>query len=464
MRSMERLTAEDRLMLWPDAVWPQDIAAIAALDAGPLLDPDGRLRIEVVRRVIEARLHLVPRFRQLLQVPRRGLGGPLWVEAPAVDLGDHVRVAPLPAPGDEAALLRTIEQLRRRRLDRSRPLWEMWLLPGLDQQRIGLFVRMHHAVADGIAGVATIGAFLDATPDAVLAAPRPWRPVPMPTASELWGDNLRRHADGLGRALSTLTRPMTTAKRLRAAWPAMRDSFAELPTPATSLHRVVGPDRNLALIRSDLELVKHVAHAHDAKVNDVLLAVTAGGLRGLLRSRGERVDDLVLPVFVPVTLRQAHLRAEARGNLVGQMLVPLPIGMADPAARLRRIAAETVKQKARSHPSLGGVLRSRIARRALLKIVERHPVSVTTTDVPGPTLPCYLAGARLLEVFPLLSLVSNVTLGVGALSYAGQFNIAAVADADACPDLDVFATAADEELQALAAATSVSGADAAAVS
>lgn len=163
---MERLTAEDRLMLWPDERWPQDIGALAILEGSSLLDQDGRFQIEGVRQAIEARLHLVPRFRQLLHVPRRGLGGPLWVDAPVFDLAEHVRVIALPAPGEEAQLLVAAEQLRRRRLDRARPLWEMWFLTGLPERRIGLFVRMHHAIADGIAGVATLGALLDAAPAA----------------------------------------------------------------------------------------------------------------------------------------------------------------------------------------------------------------------------------------------------------------------------------------------------------
>ena len=132
---VDRLTDEDQRMLWPDEIWPQEIGALAVLDGG-LAGPGGRVRVEAVRKVIAARLRLVPRFRQLLYVPRPGLGRPLWVDAPAFDLADHVRVVPVPAPGDEAALLRAAEQLRRVRLDRSRPLWQMWLLPGLPEGRV----------------------------------------------------------------------------------------------------------------------------------------------------------------------------------------------------------------------------------------------------------------------------------------------------------------------------------------
>jgi diacylglycerol O-acyltransferase / wax synthase len=453
---MERLTAEDQIMLWPDQRWPQEIGAIAILEGEALLDSAGRVRLEAIQRAVGGRLRLVPRFRQLLYQPRRGLGGPLWVDAPAFDLADHVRVVPLPASGDEAALLRTVERLRRQRLDRSRPLWEMCLLPGMPDRRVGLFVRMHHAIADGIAGVASLGAFLDPVPDPPAQPATPWTPEPLPTAAELFADDLRRRGERLGHAVSILAHPATTARQARAAWPGMRDLLAARPAAATSLNRVVGPDRTLALVRSRLDLVRQIAHTHGATINDVLLAVTAGGVRALLCSRGEPVDRLTPRIDVPVTLRPVKTREQARGNLIGQMMVPLPVGVADPGHRLSQIAVETATRKADSHPSVGVMLRSRLVRRALLKLLDRQPVNVTSADLPGPQQPVYLAGARLLEVFPVLSLMGNVSLGVGALSYAGQFNITATADRDAYPDLDIFVTGVRDELAALTAATSVS--------
>lgn len=249
---------------------------------------------------------------------------------------------------------------------------------------------------------------------------------------------------------------MNVARHAAGAWPAMREMLTAQPAPATSLNRTIGLERTFALIRSDLDLFKRIAHTHGATVNDVLLAVTAGGLRELLRSRGEVVNDRTVQIDVPVTLRPAQARANARGNLIGQMLVPLPIGESDPSRRLVQIAAETATRKAESHPPVGVMLRSRIARRILLKLLDRRPVNVTSADVPGPPRPVYLAGARLLEVFPVLPLMANVSIGVGALSYAGQFNITAVADLDAYPDLRFFTTAVQDELAALAASTSVS--------
>jgi diacylglycerol O-acyltransferase / wax synthase len=229
----------------------------------------------------------------------------------------------------------------------------------------------------------------------------------------------------------------------------MREFFTAQPTPRTSLDRVVGPGRSLALIRGSMDLVKQVAHGRDATVNDVLLAVTAAGLRGLLHSRGESVENLTLPVYVPVTLRPAQHREQARGNLVGQMVVSLPLGVPDPGRRLKQIAAETARQKARSHPNLGTMFRSRIARRALLAFLDRHPVSVTTADVPGPPAAGLPRRGPAARGVPCAAPYCKGDPRVGALSYAGQFNITVVADRDAVPDLDVFAETAQNELQAL---------------
>jgi WS/DGAT/MGAT family acyltransferase len=452
MPSLDRLSAEDRLILWPDPVWPQDIGALGVLDGSSLLDSGGRFRIEVATQAIEGRLHLLRRFRQVICMPRPGLGGPLWVDAPAFELSDHVLVENLPAPAGEAELLRAVERLRRRRLDPSRPLWEMWFLPGLATHRIGWFVRVHHVVADGIAGVAELGALLDAVPSPQAAPASPWVAASRPSARALLLDNLQRRIAKLKNASSAVTHPTANLRRVRAGLPALRELLAERPGPETSLNRVVGRDRTLAVLRSSLETVGEVAHEHDATVNDVLLAVVAGGLRGLLSSRGEPVAGVTLPIYVPISLRRGRADQEA-GNLISQMVVPLPLGIADPGRRLRQIAVETAQRKAIARPSLGTMFHGRLVRRAMLKLIVRQRVNVVSADLPGPPAPLYFAGARLIEVFPLLNLIGTESLGVGALSYAGQFNVMVVADADAYPDLGAFAESARADLHALIATT-----------
>ncbi len=448
---MERLSAQDLMMLWPEELgWSQDIGALAILDGRALLDADGRFLIEKARDEVGSRLHLVPRFRQLLYRPRFGLGWPLWVDAPSTDIAEHVRVLPLGAPADEARLLLACEELRHRRLDPSRPRWEMWFLPGLADGRVGLFMKLHHAIADGVAGIAALGAFVDLVPVPPGMGAPPWAPAAMPSTRELFNDNLRRHLQALGRAVTRLDHPVDTVRQARRGWPAVRETFAEPRAPRTSLNQRVGWHRSFALIRSDLGLVMRIAHAHDAKVNDVLMVVLAGGLRALLLGRGERVDGLVLRAFVPVSLHSEQ-PGQARGNLDGAMVVPLPIGEPDDARRLRLIAAETAERKKKRRPQGGTLFRNVPIQRAFLRLAPRqHVVNTYAANVPGPPVPLYFAGARVLEVFPIVPLLGNLSIGVGALSYAGQFNITAVADRETCPDLDVFVEGARRSLDALA--------------
>ncbi len=182
-------------------------------------------------------------------------------------------------------MLRAAEELRRRRLDRSWPLWQMWLLPGLAEGQVGLYVKIHHVIGDATAGLAALAALLDPAPGMPAGPAAPWTPAPPPTARDLLADNLRHHATGLGHAAAALARPVTTTRHLRAAWTAAREVTTGPSATRTSLDRLVGPGRTLAPIRGSLDQVQQAAHRHHATVNDVLLAITAGGLRELLRSR-----------------------------------------------------------------------------------------------------------------------------------------------------------------------------------
>jgi len=452
---MERLSAQDLASVTGDVRLALDIGAIGLLDGTGLVDGGGRFRIEAVRQVIESRLQLVPHSRQVLYRPRPGLGWPLWVDAAAFDIADHVRVFPLAAPAGQAQFLAACEQLRRRRLDLSRPRWQVWFLPGLADGRVGVFLRVHHAMADGVVAVAAFSALFDLTADSPAPAAPPWTPAPVPSTRELLGDNARRRARELDRALSGLLDPAGMLRRGRRTWPAWREALAHR-APRTSLNRGrIGLDRTLALVRGDLCRAGQIARAHGGTVNDVVLAAVAGGLRDLLLTRGEPVGDLVLRASVPVSLHQEP-SGRPQGNRVGWMIVPLPAGEPCPARRLTMIAAESAERKKNARPEItGGIFRFILAQRVLgLLLPHQRYLNMFITNVPGPPGPLYLAGAPLLEVFPVLPITGNMALGVAVTSYAGQLNLTAVADQDRCGDVEVFADgvrrALDELAQSLA--------------
>ena len=386
-----------------------------------------------------------PPLRQLLYRPRLGLGWPLWVDAPAFNLADHIRVRAVAAPGDQAQLLAACQELARQRLDTARPLWELWLLPGLPDRQVGALLRLHHTIADGAAGVAAFGALLDLTADAPTPVAPPWTPIPIPTSSELLRDNLRRRGRELRRGWSGLAHPRRTLRRAQRARPAWREVLADRPAPRTSLNRPVGADRRLAIIRGRLDLTKQLAHAHQAKVNDVVLAAVTGGLRELLGARGEDVRGLVQRAMVTIS---EHQEQPGQGNKPGWMMVSLPLDEPDPVRRLELIAAQTAARKHKARPEAGsGIFRFVAGQRVWYRLFPRQrSVNLVVSNVPGPPVPLYLADARLLEVFPMMPPMGNLTLVVAVLSYAGQLNLTA-ADRDGCPDVEVFAQGVRSSLE-----------------
>jgi len=453
--ALDRLTGQDLITLWPDDVgWPQDVGALAILDGTGMFDADDRFRLDAVRGLVESRLNAVPRLRQVILEPGRWGGRPLWVDARAFDIRDHVGASPVPAPGNDSQLLAVTETLRRRPLDRSRPLWEMWFMPGLARGRVGMYIRVHHVIADGVAGVALLTALFTTSPDVSSPAasspaadgrsgPR-WTPASLPATRDLLRDNVSRRLGGLSRALATLVRPTACLPRAHATWSAARRAAADGNAPRCSINTPIGPDRTIELVRADIDRVASIAHDCGATVNDVLLEAVTSGLRELLRSRGEPAAPL--RALVPVSLHGAN-HPGPQGNLLGQMVVTLPVGKSDPKERLRLITAETATRKRGARRRRGSTLRSKRTQRALLMLMARQRMAnVYVANVPGPSRRLYLGGAPLLEVFPIVPLIGNFTIGVGAFSYDGQFTIAAVGDRNSCPDLGVFAHGMGENL------------------
>jgi len=448
---VERLTPADLAMLWPeDHGWPQDIGVIAILDGQTLVDSSGVFQIEALREHVERRLGRLPRFRQLLHRPPFGLGPPLWVDAETVDLTEHIQLRALDPPADERCLLDVCEELRRLPFDQTRPLWRMWCLTGLPDQRVGLYIRLHHSVADGVAGVAVLAALVDTDPDSPVPPLTSWTPEPPPSTFDMVKDNVSRRLRRLASALSSLAHPVTTFRRMWSQCRVVVRMLNEGMAPRTSLNRRVGTHRRMAVIRGDLETFREIAHRHQGKLNDVLLAVLTGGLRDLLTSRGEPVSDLVLRTMVPVSHHGEHSDQRV-GNHDGGILVPVPLAETDPASKLRLITTETAIRKQRPQPIMGsGLLSSTQLQKLALRLIPHQRLgNFYVANVPGPPMPLYLAGVQILELLPIVPIMGNITLGVGALSYAGQFNLTVVADDETCPDLDVFISGVQRSLAEL---------------
>ncbi|HEY9263571.1 MAG TPA: wax ester/triacylglycerol synthase domain-containing protein [Mycobacterium sp.] len=448
---MDRLTADDLVILMADGRWPQDVGLVGVLDGARLIDAEGRFRLESVRAMIGTRLEVVPRLRQRLEFPRRGLGPPVWVEDRRFDLDDHLRVARIPEPGSEAQFLAVVEELRRHRLVPSRPLWEMWFLLGMPRARVGLFIRVHHVFGDGLAGLSTLTRLLQSDGGGLNRARA--APAAPPTDRALLADNVRRQIRAVRRTSRTVVHPVGSMRALRANVPALRDLLAYDPWPDIGFNRLVGSHRALAVVRSRFDLVQNAAHLHHATVNDVLLAAMAGGMRELLEKRRVGIDDLELPIYVPISLRQDEDDPPA-GNKISETVISLPIGIGDHATRLERIAAETTRRKAMTRPPLGSVFHGRLLSGIMMQLIARKRVNLTSSDLIGPAAPLSVAGAPLLEIYPLMNLIGNVTLGVAAISYAGQFNLMVIADAETFPDLGVFVAGMRRELDALTDPTS----------
>jgi WS/DGAT/MGAT family acyltransferase len=325
----------------------------------------------------------------------------------------------------------------------------MWLLPGLPDRRVGLYLKLHHAVADGLAGIALIGAFLDVDPDAPLTVPPPWAPRPLPSEGDLRADARRRRCAAAGEVVSQARHPVASVRRTRSSAAALW-SISRSRAPRTSLNRPIGDRRQVSVLRLDLEAARGVAHRHHATINDLVLTLTAEGLRALLRHRGESPEGVVLRAVVPVSLHDEDPGA-ASGNRDGSMLVPLPVRSCTPVQRLESVAGATqLAKRSVFVPPAGVLARTAFAQRATWRRFDQQRWTTTyVADLPGPSVPLHLAGARLRDVFPMVPITGNITVGTGALSYAGALAVAFVADVDTCSDLDVFVdavAAAVEEL------------------
>ena len=431
---------------------PMNVAALAVLEGRGLLDASGELDLEAIRARIGQRLQLAPRLRQRLYRPGFGLGAPVWADDADFDIGRHVGTRHIPAGGGEEALLAACVELNARPFDQAHPLWEMWLLTGTADGRVAMLIRFHHVLADGMAALLLLGTLFDAAPvDSSPEAPEsqgsPWAARPVPARSELLGDELRRSITGLRRGLDKIEHPRRTVAPASTFFHQALQLAREGRAPSTSLNRPVSRQHHVLLVRADLEQARQVAHAHNATINDVVLCTIAGGARALLASRGELPRRLELKVSVAASVRAATSTSQA-GNLVGVLIVPVPVDEEDPIRRLEQIARATAERK-RLPPYQPA---ARLLQRWMIRTMNRQRrINLLMSNLPGPPQPMYFAGAKILELFQIGVVQGNVAVQVGALSYAGQLNLDIVADASLVPDLTVFAAGMTEDLKRMGA-------------
>jgi WS/DGAT/MGAT family acyltransferase len=460
MSSENALSALDAVFLHIESErTPMHMVSVGIVEGSPLLDAEGRFRIGDVRRLIVSHLKLVPKLRKVAYSGLLGEAPPVWVDDPTFDISNHVHFSSLAPPGSDVELRRFCAELLSTRLGRTRPLWDLTFVQGLEEGNVAVIERLHHSMADGLAAADLATVLLDVSPEP--APPNdevPWvpaTPLPVWRASvddllhlgevwarvALWGvrsvthpiRRLRQMAR-LGQAFSTLASPRIVAPR------------SSLNTPITSA-------RSVDFVRVSLAQMHDVAHASEATINDVLLTIVTGGLRRLLESRGELSDKSELQALVPVGLEKA---GDGLANSVSAFFVRLPIAASDPLEILKTVSAEMTADK-RRHQSLAAsslmLLLEPLPQSVLgsvTGVVQHQPFfNVIVTNVPGPPVPLYVMGARLLEAFPFVPLAGNQSISVAALSYEGQLGLGVLTDPVSCPDVGLFCAGVRSTFQAL---------------
>ena len=453
---MERLTTLDASFLYlekPDS--PMHVAAVLVLEP-----PAGGL--DAIAALVEARLPLVPRYRQrVLEVPGH-LANPVWADDPDFDVEYHVRRSAVPRPGTQAQLLDLVSRVVARPLDRGRPLWEVYLVEGLPERRVAVITKTHPALVDGLGAVDIGQVLLDHSPDAVVPEPEEWRPRRLPGALQLVGEAVEEYVQRPSAVVETARHAVTdvraTGARLTgAAGGAVRAARSALfPAPSSPLNATSGSQRRVAVARVELDDVKRVRKAHGGTVNDVLLSAVTGALREWLLSRGEPVvGSTSVRALVPVSVRGEDDGAPSE---VRSFLVDLPVGEPNPRVRLARISF-AMRGLAPSGQSVGADTLSALSGFAPPTLhalgaraasgLSRRLFNLVVTNVPGPQVSLYAAGARMLEVFPVVPLAPGQGLSVGITSYDGCVFFGLNADRDGVGDVDVLADLIEQELAVL---------------
>jgi diacylglycerol O-acyltransferase / wax synthase len=418
---------------------------------------------EELKQHVYARLHLVPRFRQRLRfVP---FARPKWVDDPRFNLEYHLRHTALPPPGSEEQLRTLAARIFSQRLDRSKPLWEMWLVDGLEGERFAIVAKSHHCLVDGVAGIDLTTVLFDAEREPRQPPePEPWLPAPEPADAELLAEAFVERVTSPARALRDLGRLMAAPRKLVGS---VIDGLeatgtlarAGLAAPSSPFNVDIGPYRRFAWVRAELDELKWVKDEIGSTVNDVILAAVAGALGRYLRATGQSTHDLELKAMVPISIRTADERG-ALGNRVSSFMAPLPVWCEDPVERLRLVSGAMGDLK-ESKQAVGATLLTELAdfapptiagQAARLQSRQRF-FNLVVTNVPGPQFPLYLMGRELEAVFPMVPLAKRQTVCFGVMSYNGEVSFGLIGDFEAMSDLDVLTADLETALAELVEST-----------
>jgi WS/DGAT/MGAT family acyltransferase len=442
------------------------VGGVLIFEGGPLLCADGSLDIDRARHAIASRLHLVPRFRQrLARMPDQRTH--IWIDDDRFRLAYHVRHTALPKPGDQRVLKRLVGRLMSQSLDRGRPLWEMWFVEGLQENRFAIISKTHHCMIDGISGADLISVILDALPRTDPGEVEPWTPRPAPSSIQLGlhaiGRRLAQPVEAVQAVWQAAWHPDDSLRRLGDDLAAIGEALAPALRPAsqTPINVEVGPHRRFDWTEMRVADLKTVKNALGGTINDVVLAIVSGALRRFFHKRGADPDQLEVRAQVPVSVRSQDERGQL-GNRVTQMIARLPVNVPDPVARLQTVRA-TMGNLKESKQALGGEVLTAISDWTVpnllvqaVRLAERsRPFNLIVTNIPGPQIPLYFLESQMLTTYPVVPLFHGLGLVVGLFSFNGGLFWGVNADWESIPDLHDFIVALErsfEELQQSAAA------------
>ncbi len=418
---------------------------------------DGPLNYDDVRRVVEARLHLAPRLRQRVQGVPGNISRPLWVDDGRFDVDFHLRRSAVPVPGEVAQLELAVGRVLSRPLDRSKPLWELYVFEGLAEGRTAVLLKLHHALADGLSGMMVASALFDLDPDVPAGAPKdPWVPDPVPPAPALvrdaFGELVRHPAEALAHAVRAPSRVLSDAADLVEG---VRRLAVMGAPPAGPFDGKIGPARRFATAQVPFEQMRAVKAKEGCTINDVVLAGVAGGLNALLDARKEPAKGRTLRVMMPVSVRSRAERGDV-GNRIAPTFVDVPVGKMAARTRLRRVRAATKELKesslavsADSIIGLGAFAPPALLATAARLVSRGRWFNLVVSNVPAPQVPLYMAGSRLIASFPAMPLGENCGLSIACTSLGGTMAFGLTADWDAVPDIDVLARGIESSVDAL---------------